>query len=66
MIKLELGKWDDGKIMLAFWDSIHGDDGLFHLNPDGTVRLLEVHGKGEVVNLALELIKLLEKRSEAA
>lgn len=35
-MELELLKWGDGTIRLAYWDSLEGKDRVFVLNEDGT------------------------------
>lgn len=32
---MELAKWGDGTIRLAFWDRRHGEDRIFELCPNG-------------------------------
>lgn len=35
--QLEFGEWGDGSLRLAFWDSFHGEDRIYRLDPDGTI-----------------------------
>lgn len=39
---IELLKWGDGTIRLAFWDSLHGDDAIFVLWKNGQAFRSEV------------------------
>ena len=40
-LDFELGKWGNGTVRLAHWDSIYGEDIVIELLPDGKARLCE-------------------------
>lgn len=61
--ELELIEWGDGTTRLSFWDSLHGEDRIFILKPDGTAEEeVTIGDRDEVqsVNLVTELLGLLK------
>jgi hypothetical protein len=64
-------RWGNGDICLTYWDSLHGHDVNFVINPDGTVDLKdyvddptaedELAERRTPVTLGLALIALLER-----
>jgi hypothetical protein len=56
-MELELGTWGDGTTRLSYWDSMHGLDRHFVLNPDGTAVEAKTDDEGE--NETLEPINLV-------
>lgn len=66
--RLEFGVWGDDSLRLAFWDSLHGEDEIYRLDPDGTIWKSVAHPdnteEGELweqVNLHDELRAVLTK-----
>lgn len=54
---LELARWGDGSVRIAFWDSMHGEDVIIEITPDGAIQ----HGH-EVVGYD-ESAELIETRT---
>ncbi len=58
---MELSSWGNGRVKLAFWDYLSGNDRIFSLEPDGTVFEESMKDDDEtrtVVNLVAVLRKI--------
>ena len=62
---LGLLRWGYGQIRLSHWDSLHGDDVHWVIDPDGQVKQVEDSGDGQErlvsTDLGADLIRLLER-----
>lgn len=59
-MELELLKWGDGTIRLAWWDSLEGHDRIFVLREDGTAAESD-HSEEEEHLTPIDLVAVLRQ-----